>query len=590
MAMENVFQKEVAERIVGAIRKVYPDNIAAITALLDINEIELGTFICSKIETPKDSKLGDLAFPAFLLAKPLKEKPPIIAQKIVESLASNDVVATGPYVNFTLSTPRIAGRVLPDIYLADDKYGSQTIGQGKNIVIDYSSPNIAKPFGIGHLRSTTIGGALYRIYEKLGYKSIGINHLGDWGTQFGKVITAYKKWGDPEEIKNDPIPALLDLYVRFNNEEKKNPELSELARATFKKLEDGDSETVELWKLFKDYSLEEFKRIYDLLGVKFDYYTGESFYNNKMDAVIERLKIAGLATESQGALVVDLEKYNMPACLLRKADGATLYSTRDLAGMTYRFNTYNFEKALYVVGTAQSEHFRQIFKVAEMLGEPYADRLVHVEFGWIRFDKKAMATRTGNIILLDDVIQTAFEKAKKIILDKNPELPNIDETARTIAIGAIIFADLGVKRHKDVDFSWDEVLSFEGETGPYLQYTHARLCALQHKYGKDVDSDVDYELYDSTEEKALLLHLYRFGQIVEIAAEKYEPNYISEYLLELAAIFNRFYQRKDSKGKLIKIISEDQENTRARMLLVWAVKAVLKEGLRLLGIKAPQEM
>jgi arginyl-tRNA synthetase len=431
---------------------------------------------------------------------------------------------------------------------------------------------------------------LYHLYEKLGYDCIGVNHLGDWGTQFGKMILAYVKWGTEEELKKDPVKYLYSLYVRFHREEKEDSSLSTEARAWFKKLEDGDEKAISYWKLFKDHSLEEFKRIYEILGIRFDHYTGESFYNDKMDAAIERLEAAGLTKESQGALIVDLEEYGMTPCLLRKADGATLYSTRDLAGMFYRYETFNFDRALYVVGSAQREHFKQVFKVIELLGEEFADRLVHVEFGWIKFDDKAMKSREGTVIFLEDVIDTATEKAVGIIKEKNPDLPNLEKTARTIGLGAIIFADLGVKRHKDVNFIWEEVLSFEGETGPYLQYTHARLSALMRKYGKEITSDVDFELFDSPEEKALLMHLYRFGGVVQLAADQYEPNFIAEYLLELAAIFNRFYQRKDADGRLIKIISDQEQETRARMLLVSGVRTVLKEGLRLLGIQAPEEM
>ena len=345
-----------------------------------------------------------------------------------------------------------------------------------------------------------------------------------------------------------------------------------------------------LWQTFKDYSLQEFKRIYEILDIRFDYYTGESFYNDKMDAVIERLQKAGLTTVSKGALIVDLEPYGMTPCLLRKADGATLYATRDLAGILYRYETFGFYRALYVVGAAQQEHFKQVFKVIELLGEEYAERLVHVEFGWIKFEDEAMSTRKGNIIFLDDVIETATAKARDVIREKNPNLPDLDRVARMIGLGAILFADLGVKRHKDVNFRWEEVLTFEGQTGPYLQYTHARLSALVRRYGNEIVPDVDFRLYDSPEEKELLMHLSRFGHTVELAGDRYEPNFIAEYLLELAAVFNRFYQRKDVDGRLIKIISENAEETKARMLLVSAVRIVLKEGLRLLGIQAPEEM
>jgi arginyl-tRNA synthetase len=588
--MKKGFKEQIASDICGAIRSVCEDKLRDIIEAFGVDEAGFEGFIDSKLEIPKDRKLGDYAFPTFILAKVLKEKPVVIAGQLLQLLDKDRFSAAGPYINCTISAPQVAEAVLPVIHEQGKHYGDQAIGGGNKVVIDFSSPNIAKPFGIGHLRSTAIGNSLYHLYEKLGYDCIGVNHLGDWGTQFGKMILAYVKWGTEEELKKDPVKYLYSLYVRFHREEKEDSSLSTEARAWFKKLEDGDEKAISYWKLFKDHSLEEFKRIYEILGIRFDHYTGESFYNDKMDAAIERLEAAGLTKESQGALIVDLEEYGMTPCLLRKADGATLYSTRDLAGMFYRYETFNFDRALYVVGSAQREHFKQVFKVIELLGEEFADRLVHVEFGWIKFDDKAMKSREGTVIFLEDVIDTATEKAVGIIKEKNPDLPNLEKTARTIGLGAIIFADLGVKRHKDVNFIWEEVLSFEGETGPYLQYTHARLSALMRKYGKEITSDVDFELFDSPEEKALLMHLYRFGGVVQLAADQYEPNFIAEYLLELAAIFNRFYQRKDADGRLIKIISDQEQETRARMLLVSGVRTVLKEGLRLLGIQAPEEM
>ncbi len=588
--MKKSFKEEIAADISRAIMKAYPDRLAEIYEAFGCEAGDFEAAVAGRLEIPKDRKLGDYACPTFILAKSLKTKPAEIAAKIVQALDNENYRLAGPYINCAIPVSRVAALVLPAVNEEVDQYGGSNAGHGRRIVIDFSSPNIAKPFGVGHLRTTIIGNSLYRIYQKLGYECIGINHLGDWGTQFGKMILAYIKWGDRQELEKEPIKHLYDLYVRFHREEETTPSLSDEAREWFKKLEDGDEEAVALWGLFKDYSLQEFRRIYDILGITFDYYTGESFYNDKMDAVIERLEKAGLTRLSDGALIVDLEPYGMTPCLLKKADGATLYATRDLAGIFYRHETFDFYKALYVVGSAQQEHFKQVFKVIELLGEDYADRLVHVEFGWIKFADKAMSTRRGTVIFLDDVIETATEKATAIIKEKNPALPNLEETARMIGLGAIIFADLGVRRHKDVNFSWEEVLNFEGETGPYLQYTHARLSALMRKYGKDITADVDFGLFNSPEEKALLMHLYRFGEIVEVAAERYEPNFIAEYLLELAAVFNTFYQRKDSDGRLVKIISEDEPETRARMLLVAAVRVVLKEGLRLMGMSAPEEM
>lgn len=588
--MEDIFKREVATLIADAVRIEYKDGIKAVLATLNTSLPGLIDIIYSKLEAPKEKHRADLALPVFFLASVLKQKPHDIAKRIAARLDPVRFTAVGPYINAHLSASVIAGRVLPEIFAKGKDYASQSIGQNRRIVIDFSSPNIAKPFGVGHLRSTAIGNSLYRAFTKLGYQPIGVNHLGDWGTQFGKMIVAYRRWGNSEILSAEPIKTLYDLYVKFHQEEETDPALSDEARLWFKKLEEGDAEALQLWKLFRDYSLREFQRIYDVLGVTFDRYTGESFYNDKTDAVIARLRQAGLVVESQGALVVELEQYGMPACLLKKSDGATLYATRELAGIFYRHAEFDFYKALYVVGAEQTEHFKQVFKVIELLGESYADRLVHVEFGWIRFEDQAMSTRRGNIIFLDEVIDTAMKKAVQIIREKNPDLPHLEETARMVALGAIIFADLGVRKHKDVNFSWEEVLNFEGETGPYLQYTHARLAALERKYGREITDKIDFGKYNSSEEKELLLHLYRFGQTIETVAEKYEPNLMAEYLLELAGVFNRFYQRKDSSGRLIRIISDDEEETKARMLLVRAVRVVLNEGLRLMGISAPEEM
>ncbi len=590
MANKKDFRKETAEQIAAAIRQAYSDSVGQILDVLHIGEDDFEGFIQTKLETPKDSTLGDFAFPAFSFAKALKRKPPEIAAAIGEHLDAAQFRITGPYINRVVSTSEAARATLPLIFREEAAYGNQDTGRNKNIVIDFSSPNIAKPFGVGHLRSTAIGNSLYRIFEKLGFTCIGINHLGDWGTQFGKVIAAYLKWGDEAELKKDATKHLYDLYVRFHDEEKEDESLAEEGRAWFKKLEDGDPQAVAMWKSFSKFSLDEFKRIYDMLGVRFDHYTGESFYNDKMDAVVERLTDAGLTRVSEGALIVDLEAYGLTPCLLRRADGATLYATRDLAGILYRHREYDFYKALYVVGSAQREHFQQVFKVIELMGEDYADRLVHVEFGWIKFQDKAMSTRSGTVIFLEDVINTATQKALEIIKEKNPNLPDLEKTAQMIGLGAVIFADLGVKKHKDVNFVWEEVLNFEGETGPYLQYTHARLSALMRKYGRDITDQVDFGLYDSPEEKELLMHLYRFDNVVEAAADKYEPNFIADYLLELAAVFNRFYQRKDAEGRLVKIISDNDRETAARMLLVSGVRTVMREGLRLMGIEAPEEM
>ncbi len=437
-----------------------------------------------------------------------------------------------------------------------------------------------------------------RVYEKLGYKSVGINHLGDWGTQFGKLIVAFRLWGNERELKENPIQKLFELYVKFHKEEKNNPILSEQAREAFRDLEDGDQEAATLWAKFKEYSLISFNKTYELLGVRFDYLTGESFYNDKIDQAIEKVEKAGLTEISEEALVVNLDKYNLPPCLLRKADGATLYATRDLAGIFYRWKTFKFVKVLYVVGSAQRDHFRQVFKVIELLDKAnktpgencLAPRLKHVEFGWIKFKDQMMSTREGNIILLDEVLDKAIALAKEKIKEKNPNLKELEKTARQIGVGAVIYADLSTRKEKDVNFDWNQVLSFEGESGPYLQYTHARLSSLIRNYGEEMPRAIDYSSLNKPEEVQVIDLLYKFPQVVWSVSETCEPFLISSYLLELASAFNKVYQRKDANGKIDKIISNDSGLTETRISLVSAVRIVINEGLYLLGIEAPEEM
>ncbi len=564
--------------------------------------------IYDKLEVPKNPEMGNYALPLFELAKSLKQNPVDINNKLVvaqkgllkdnEEYSHLSFTAAGGFNNSKIRVDTLAEATLPAILGNNEEYGSSDVGRGRNIVIDFSSPNIAKPFGVGHLRTTAIGFSLYRIFEKLGYNSIGINHLGDWGTQFGKMIVAFRNWGSEQDLKKDAVQFLYDLYVRFHHEEERDPSLSDDAREAFKRLEQGEHEEAELWNKFKDCSLKAFKKTYDRLGIKFDYFTGESFYNDKMGAVIERLKKAGLTELSEDALIVDLEKYEIPACILSKADGATLYATRDITGVLYRWETFKFEKALYVVASAQRDHFKQVFKVVELLEEAEklppdkrcADRLVHVEFGWIKFKDVTMSTRRGNIIPLDDVLDRAIELARTKIIEKNPDLEEVDKTAAQIGIGAVLFADMSTRRMKDVNFDWDEVLNFEGETGPYLQYTHARLASLLRHYGREIPSLIDYNLLDRPEEARVLDLLYKFPGVISEAAKTYEPYLIGTYLLTLASAFNRVYQRKDKRGRIDKIISVDDELTDARIVLVYAVKTVIKEGLFLMGIEAPDEM
>jgi arginyl-tRNA synthetase len=602
--MRDRFKEEIAALTALSSAAAFPDFKAANPELFIFHADRL----YDKYEIPKDPQMGHYALPLFEAAKALKMSPAEISRRLaaaeMDMARANtryshlEFSAVGGFNNIRVKAATMAEETLKKILIDKEKYGSSTEGQGKKIVIDYSSPNIAKPFGVGHLRSTAIGASLCRIYNKLGYHSIGINHLGDWGTQFGKMIVAFREWGDESLLQDEPVKRLYELYVRFHKEEERNPQLTDKARQSFKAMEDGDPEALALWQKFKDYSMADFNKIYDLMGVRFDFQTGESFYNDKMEESIARLEKAGLAEKSRGAMIVNLEKYGLPACLLKKADGATLYATRDITGILYRWKTFHFEKALYVVGAAQRDHFRQVFKVVELLEEAEriprekraSSRLVHVEFGWIKLNDAVMSTRSGNIVFLEDVLKKAIALAREKIMEKNPNLKEIDKTARQIGLGAVIFADLATRKEKDVNFDWDRALSFEGETGPYLQYTHARLCSLMRNYGREIDYAVDFQLLDRAEESLIISLLYRFPFIIKEAAEAYEPNIISVYLLELASAFNKMYQRKDSSGKIDKIISDDLALTAARMSLVESVKRVIFEGLNLLGIEAPEEM
>ena len=539
------------------------------------------------IEVPPEEKFGDYAFPCHILSRELRKPPQEIASKLSLELMPKELIEQiypiGPYINFKVNREKFAEYVLQEIFEKDLDYGSDTQGKGKTIVMDYSHPNIAKPFGIGHLRSTVIGNALYNIFRKLGYEAIRINHLGDWGTQFGKVIAAYKMWGEEKELSSDPIATLYDLYVKFHREAEGKPELEEEARKWFKKLEDGDKETLGLWEKFKNYSLEEFNRIYKMLDISFDSYAGESFYNQFIEKTIDKMKQMGLTEISQDALIVNLEKYGMPPCLIRKKDEASLYATRDICAAIYRYETYHFDKALYVVGSAQKLYFQQLFKVLELMGYVWAKDLVHIDFGWVKFKQVMMSTRKGNIVLLEDVLNRSIDLALKIIKEKNPELENKEKVAFDVGIGAVIFANLFTRRNKDIDFDWDKVLNFEGETGPYVQYTHARVCSLIRKYDQPIEKVADFKSLSTGEEHMLLKRLEDFPRRIKSAAREYEPASMCSYLLELSSLFNRFYQKE-------RIITENIESTKARMLLVKAVQTVIKSGLNILGIKSPEKM
>ncbi len=595
------FKQLFADKAAQAFKATFPEAYAATGK----KEVFDARFILEHLEKPKDPSMGRFAFPVFRYAKLLGGKPPDIAAGVAEEtnrLLDDNAICTAEavsgFINVRVDPTELASRTLGDVLSRESHYGDSDFGQNRKYLIEYCSANIAKPYGVGHLRSTIIGNSLRRVYKKLGFDVIGINYLGDWGTQFGKMIMAYRMWGEKVNLEKDAVKQLLELYVRFHDEARKDPTLDDEARQAFKQLEDGDSEAVQLWERLKTISLAELDRIHDMLGVEFDIITGESFLNDKMEPLIERLQKAGLTEMSKGALVVPLDDPNLPPCMLKKGDGATLYATRDLAGLIYRWETYHFHESLYVVGTAQSDYFKQAFKVISMLEEaesvPRADRMTgrvkHIGFGWVLFEGETMATRSGKVIFLEDVIDRAVALAHEKILEKNPSLDAIDATAHNIGVGAVIFSQFSVRRHKDVNFDWDEVLSFEGETGPYLQYTHARLCSLLRNYGKDITSKIDVALLDNVEERRVIELLADFPEIIEDAARTYDPHVIAAYLLRLAAALNKFYQRKDENGRIDKIISDNQALSAVRMVLVKSVQTVLGEGLYLLGMEAPEEM
>jgi arginyl-tRNA synthetase len=550
---------------------------------LQLDEAELQR----AIEVPPSIHLGDYAFPCFPLAKILRRAPQAIAAELTAAFQPTALVkearATGPYVNFFVDRVAYSRAGLGTILDQGLSYARSAEGAGKTVVIDYSAPNIAKPFGVGHLRSTVIGNALYQIYNHLGYRVIRINHLGDWGTQFGKLIVAFKRWGDESDLAAHAIQTLYDLYVRFHAEAEIAPELDDEARAWFKRLEDGDPEARAIWLRFRDLSLQEFSRIYERLGIGFDSMAGESFYEPYLDQTIERVRHAGLVGVSDQALIVDLRPYNMPPCLLRKKDEATLYATRDLAAAMYRHETYGFWKMLYVVGADQRLHFQQVFKVLELMGFRWASDCVHVDFGLIRFNDEKMGTRRGNIVFLEDVLDRAVELAEQIVHDKNPTLPNKHEVAEAVGIGAVIFTDLSTRRVKDVNFEWEKVLAFEGETGPYVQYTHARACSVLRKANQAVRAEADCTALTQDEAFDLVRLLADYPAVLRRAAESYEPFFVTDYLLTLSERFNKYYHN-------YRILTDDALVREARLLLVKGVQLVIQSGLGLLGIKAPEEM
>ncbi|WP_421432362.1 arginine--tRNA ligase [Streptococcus suis] len=559
-------------------KQVIAERLAAILPSLEVEAIY------NLLEKPKSSEMGDIAFPAFSLAKVERKAPQAIAADIVEKLDTTgfeNVVATGPYVNFFLDKAAISHQVLTDVITEKDQYGKLNIGQGRNVTIDMSSPNIAKPFSVGHLRSTVIGDALANIHEKLGYKPIRINHLGDWGKQFGMLIVAYKLWGDKAAVEADPISELLKLYVRINAEAEEKPELDEEARQWFKKLEDGDPEAHELWQWFRDESLVEFNRIYDKLDVTFDSYNGEAFYNDKMDEGIQILEEKGLLQESKGARIVDLESYNLPPALIMKTDGATLYITRDMATAMYRKRTYDFVKSIYVVGQEQINHFKQLKAVLKEMGFDWSDDMTHITFGLVTKDKKKLSTRKGNIILLEPTLDEAISRALTQIEAKNPDLENKEEVAHAVGVGAVKFYDLKTDRDNGYDFDLEAMVSFEGETGPYVQYAYARIQSILRKANFVPSAENDYKLADA-ESWEIIKHIQNFSNVVERAGDKFDPSLIAKYAINLAQAFNKYYAHT-------RILDESPERD-SRLALAYTTGVVLKEALRLLGVKAPEKM
>ena len=540
--------------------------------------------ILNLLEQPKSSDLGDIAFPAFSLAKVERKAPQAIAADIAEKIdqsAFEKVVATGPYVNFFLDKSKISDQVIKSVIEAGADYGQQDEGHGENITIDLSSPNIAKPFSVGHLRSTVIGDALSNIFRKMGYNTIKINHLGDWGKQFGLLMVAYKKWGSKEAVEANPIDELLKLYVRINAEIENDPELDEEGRKWFKKLEDGDPEATELWQWFRDESLVEFNRIYKLLGVEFDSLNGEAFYNDKMDEGVKILEDKGLLKESKGASIVELDDVNLPPAMIKKSDGATLYITRDIATAIYRARTYNFVKNIYAVGQEQSNHFRQLKAVLKKMGFDWSDDMVHVDFGLVTKNRQKLSTRKGNIILLEPTLQEAISRAKAQIEEKNPELENKEEVAHAVGVGAVKFYDLKTDRRNGYDFDLEAMVSFEGETGPYVQYAYARIQSILRKANFTPSTDATYSLSEPESWEIIKL-LQDFSRVVKRAAENYDPSLIAKYAINLAQAFNKYYAHT-------RILDESPERE-SRLALSYSTAVVLKEALRLLGVDAPEKM
>ena len=539
------------------------------------------------IEIPPNKNMGDFSFPCFRLAKELKKAPQAIAIEIAEKLNTisfvDSIKTEGAYINFYLNKQYFAKAVLSTLIEKGNDYGKSNLGNGKRIVIDYSSPNIAKPFHVGHLRSTVIGNALYNVFNFLGYESVGVNHLGDWGTQFGKLIVAFTNWSNKELVEKDGIKELNSIYVKYHEEAEKNPDLNQEARNWLIKMQDGDQEALSLWKFFNEISMKEFEAVYTRLDIKFDSYAGESFYNDKMDKIVEELQEKNILVESNGAKIVDLENHNMPPCLILRSDGGTLYPTRDIAAAKYRMEKYNFEKCLYVTAIDQNLHFAQWFKVIEIMGHEWSKDLAHVPFGLVSLESGKLSTRKGNVVLMEELLNEAVNKTKEIIEEKNPSLADKDIVAEQVGIGAIIFNDLYNSRIKDIVFSWEKMLSFEGETGPYVQYTHARANSVLLKGGEINFDEIDFGVLTDEASLEIFKLLYTYPDKIVEASIKYEPFFIARHLVSISQAFNKFYHDNP-------IITSEPHIKNARLVLVHVIKNILSNGLAILGIKSPDQM
>lgn len=564
--------------------------VASIKDAINNDEISMED-ILNALEEPKDSKNGDMAFPCFKLSRVLKNSPINIAQNIKENIKYDDgiinkVENVNGYLNFYINNASVLSNLVKKVIEENDNYGKSDIGGKEKIVIDYSSPNIAKPFHLGHFRNTVLGASLYNLYNNFGYEVVGINHLGDWGRQFGLLIEGYKLFKDEYDIENDALGTLSDIYVRISKLAKEDEAVMERARQNFKELEDGNEEYKKLWEYFREISLKEYNRIYDILGCKFDSYNGEAFYNDKMDEVVEILEKKGVLEDSQGAKVVNVGD-DMPPCIILKSNGSTIYATRDLAAILYRARTYNFKKAIYITGSEQILHFKQVFAAAKYLvDEKYQKGLIHIPYGMIRLKTGKMSTREGNVIYVDDLIKDAISKSKNIIREKNSELENLDDTAKIIGVGALIFNYLKTNKQKDIIFDLDETLRFDGETGPYVQYTYVRTKSIIEKSDVNIDTlcNADYTYLKETPEVNLLKQIEKYEEVLKKAMEECEPAHVARYLIDISTLFSRFY----NECRILNV--EDTNVKNARLGLTLATGIVIKNGLKILGINCPDKM